>query len=302
VGQLVQSFNLMAAQIEERTKAVKLESMGRLSAGIAHEINTPMQFIGDNTYFLRQAFAELLRVLQSCRELLAQHHNGSVPIELVGRVEAAIAEADLDFLAARIPQALQRSQEGVERVSQLVGAMKEFSHPGAKEQVPVDLNRTIESAVILSRNEWKYLADMTLDLDPSLPQVRCLAGEISQVLVNLIVNAAHAIGDVVGDGSAGKGTIAISTRLQADRVEVRVRDTGPGIPEAVQQHIFEPFFTTKDVGKGTGQGLAIAHDLIVGKHGGELFFETRPATGTTFVIRLPVDGFEDSPPRREREA
>ena len=287
-------------------QARKLESIGRLAAGIAHEINSPMQFIGDNTHFLQQAFAELRRVQELYAELLEKSQTGSVPAALLDQVETAVADADLDFLAAKIPQALQRSQEGVERVSQLVGAMKEFSHPGTKEQVYVDLNRTIESAVVLSRNEWKYLAEMELDLDRSLPRVRCLPGEISQVLVNLIVNAAHAIGDANGttDGANdgkndAKGTIAVSTRLQGDRVEVRLHDTGPGIPEGVQQHIFDPFFTTKEVGKGTGQGLAIAHDTIATRHGGELYFETRQGMGTTFVIRLPVNGHEDPPAESE---
>ena len=287
-------------------QARKLESIGRLAAGIAHEINSPMQFIGDNTHFLQQAFAELRRVQELYAELLEKSQTGSVPAALLDQVETAVADADLDFLAAKIPQALQRSQEGVERVSQLVGAMKEFSHPGTKEQAYVDLNRTIESAVVLSRNEWKYLAEMELDLDRSLPQVRCLPGEISQVLVNLIVNAAHAIGDANGttDGANdgkndAKGTIAVSTRLQGDRVEVRLHDTGPGIPEGVQQHIFDPFFTTKEVGKGTGQGLAIAHDTIATRHGGELYFETRQGMGTTFVIRLPVNGHEDPPAESE---
>ncbi|MFA6109272.1 MAG: PAS domain S-box protein, partial [Candidatus Latescibacterota bacterium] len=278
-------------------QATRLESIGRLAAGIGHEINTPMQFIGDNTLFLQDAFAGLMRLQELQTRLLASGQEaGVLPPEAVTELAATREAVGLDFLETRVPQALQRSREGVDRVSQLVRAMRELSHPGTKELVPVDLNRTIEHALVLSHHEWKYVADTRLELDPELPLVQGLPGELSQVLLNLIVNAAHAIGDALGPGPEVKGTIAIATRCHGDQVEVRLRDTGTGIPAEVQPHVFDLFFTTKEVGKGTGQGLAMAHDVVVTKHRGELFFESEEGVGTTFVLRLPVDGRHGSAP------
>jgi signal transduction histidine kinase len=166
--------------------------------------------------------------------------------------------------------------------------MKEFSHPGPVERMPVDINRAIESTILVCKSEWKYVAEVTTDLDDELPPVPCLAGEFNQVILNLIVNAAHAIADVNKD-SGGKGSIHISTRKDGPCVEIRVSDTGCGIPETIQSKVFDPFFTTKPVGKGTGQGLAIAHSVIVQKHNGTIQFESEPGSGTTFVIQLPLD-------------
>ena len=273
-------------------QARKLESIGELAAGVAHEINSPMQYIGHNTHFLGEAFEEILSVLDRCTQLLDQESDAP-PEQLASRLSAAIRSADLDFLRDRIPQALQRSQEGVDGVTQLVSAMREFSHPGSTERTYVDLNRTVASAITVSRNEWKYVADLEMNTDASLPAVLCLPGEVSQVVVNLVVNAAHAIGEIVGDSGGGKGLITVTTERQGDWVEMRLQDTGGGIPEHIQPRIFDPFFTTKEVGRGTGQGLAISHDIIVSKHDGELFFESEPGKGATFVVRLPIDGRSD---------
>jgi signal transduction histidine kinase len=168
--------------------------------------------------------------------------------------------------------------------------MKEFSHPGSKEKVLVDLNHAINSTITVARNEWKYVADMETDFDPSLPLILCQAGEFNQVILNLIVNAAHAIADVVGRGGPAKGTIRIQTKNAPEWAEIRVQDTGSGIPEGVRTRIFDPFFTTKEIGKGTGQGLAIARSVVVDKHGGTIHFETEAGKGSTFIIRLPHDG------------
>jgi signal transduction histidine kinase len=189
---------------------------------------------------------------------------------------------------AEVPQAIQQSLQGIGRVTTIVRAMKEFSHPGSEEKSDTDLNRAIETTITVARNEWKYVAEVVTDFDPALPLVRCLPGEINQVILNLIVNAAHAIADVVENNGKSKGTITIRTRSQGDRVEIRVSDTGTGIPETIRAKIFDPFFTTKGVGKGTGQGLAIAHSVIVDKHGGTISCETEVGKGTTFVIRLPL--------------
>jgi signal transduction histidine kinase len=187
-----------------------------------------------------------------------------------------------------IPKALKQSLDGANRVSNIVRAMKDFSHPGTEEKKPIDLNRAIESTAIVARNEWKYVADMVTDLDPALPLVPCQAGEFNQVILNLLINGAHTINDVISQMEGDKGKITISTRVEGEWVEVRIADTGTGISEAVRDKIFDPFFTTKEVGKGTGQGLAIAHDIIVNKHGGTLTFETELGKGTTFVIKLPL--------------
>jgi signal transduction histidine kinase len=178
--------------------------------------------------------------------------------------------------------------EGIERVANIVRAMKDFSHPGYGQKQLVDLNRAIESTLTVSRSEWKYVADLVTDFDPDLPQVSCLPGDFNQVILNLVVNAAQAIAIVVEDGSRGKGTIAVRTRQAGDWVEIRVEDTGTGISESIRHKVFDHFFTTKEVGKGTGQGLAIAQAIVVRKHGGTIGFESEVGKGTTFIVRLPI--------------
>jgi len=249
-------------------QAQKLQSVGQLAAGVAHEINTPIQYIGDNGKFLEDAFRDLIRFSEQDRR-------------------TGLEDGTLDYLRGEVPKATSQLLEGVDQVARIVRAMKEFSHPGPVERSAADINRAIENTILISKNEWKYVADVTTDLDPHLPPVPCVVGEFNQVILNLIVNAAHAIADVVGD-SGGRGRIHISTRQKDGMLEVRVADTGPGIPEAIQSKVFDPFFTTKPVGKGTGQGLAIAHAVIVQKHQGRLTFESDPRRGTTFVVQLPL--------------
>jgi PAS domain S-box-containing protein len=270
-------------------QAQKLESVGQLAAGIAHEINTPTQYIGDNVRFLQDAFQDLRSILASYDRLLVAATANALSCETVKEVAAAVERADVGYLLEEIPKAIEQTLEGVSRVSTLVSAMKEFSHPGTKEKTPLDLNRAIASTITVARNEWKYVADVETDFDPSLPLISCHPGEFNQVILNLIVNAAHAIADVVGKGSA-KGKITVQTKNCPDCVEIRIRDTGTGIPEKVRARIFDPFFTTKEIGKGSGQGLSIAHSVVVDKHAGRINFETEEGKGTTFVIRLPHDG------------
>jgi signal transduction histidine kinase len=276
---------LMEGQLRQ---AQKLESIGQLAAGIAHEINTPTQYIGDNTRFLKDAFIDLIEVFQVVEQMVA----AGAPPDQVGQLflqlQQAASRADLGYLALEIPKAIQQSLEGVERVARIVRAMKEFSHPGTEGKAPTDLNKAIESTLTVSRNEWKYVAELVTEFDPVLPAVPCLLGEFNQVILNLVVNAAHAIADVVGDGGKGKGILTVKTRRDGDWAEVRIGDTGTGIPESVRDKIFDPFFTTKGVGKGTGQGLAIAHAVVVEKHGGSITLETEVGRGTTFIIRLPI--------------
>jgi PAS domain S-box-containing protein len=275
---------------EQLLQAQKLESVGQLAAGISHEINTPTQYIGDNVRFLKDAFEDLKNLLANYERLLLASQNGTLSGETIQKVAAAVEHADAGYLLDEIPRAIDQTLEGVARVSTMVSAMKEFSHPGTKEKVLVDLNHAIDSTITVARNEWKYVADMETDFDPSLPLISCQAGEFNQVILNLIVNAAHAIADVIREGGPEKGSIAIQTRNCLEWAEIRVQDSGSGIPEEVRSRIFDPFFTTKEIGKGTGQGLAIARSVVVDKHGGTIHFETETGKGTTFIIRLPHDG------------
>jgi PAS domain S-box-containing protein len=283
--QLEQERQLIDAQLRQ---AQKLESIGQLAAGIAHEINTPTQYIGDNTRFLMEAFNDLVQLLDRYAMAPDAIKAGETPDALIMKMKNAAEEADLEYLREEIPKAIEQALDGVERVSSIVGAMKEFSHPGSTEKTVIDINSAIENTVAVARNEWKYVADMKMDLDPALPSVPCLPGEFNQVILNMIVNSAHAIAEKAGDGSEQKGTIDISTSVQGDFVAIRISDSGNGIREDIRSRIFDPFFTTKDVGKGTGQGLAISHSVIVKKHGGTIDFESKSGEGTTFVIRLPI--------------
>jgi PAS domain S-box-containing protein len=294
---VIEGTLLVTRDISERHKlelqlrqAQKLESIGQLAAGIAHEINTPMQFIGDNMRFLQETFTDLVPLLTSYRDLLIAVESNSVTPAIIANARAANIAAAPDYLCQEIPRAIQDTLEGVKRTTRIVQAMKTFSHPGIAEKVAVDLRDAIESTLTISRSEWKHVAKIVTDFDPELAEVPLLAAEFNQALLNLVVNAAHAITDALGPRSRSQGTITITTRRVAPWAEVRVSDTGTGIPEPVQRRIFDPFFTTKPPGKGTGQGLAIARSVVVEKHHGSLEFETAVGQGTTFIIRVPLEG------------
>ncbi len=271
-------------------QAQKLESVGQLAAGIAHEINTPTQYVGDNIEFLMVAYDSLANVAQVFSEMVDSGRSGSFSPELLAKAQTLVEGTDLEYLCQQIPQAIGQSLEGVGIIAGIVQSMKEFSHPGSSEKTTVDLNQCIRSTTTVSRNEWKYVADLDLDLDETLPPVLCLPGEFNQAVLNMVVNASHAIGDVVGDGTDRKGIIHISTRHDGKWAELRISDTGTGIPDAIRERIFDPFFTTKEVGRGTGQGLAIVRNVVVDKHAGTLHIDTEVGKGTTFIIRLPIHG------------
>jgi len=274
-------------------QAQKLESVGQLASGIAHEINTPTQYVGDNIRFLQESFTDMTALLQKHEQLLARSRQGGVTTDIISEVEETKKEIDIDYLLDEIPQSICQTIEGVERVSQIVRAMKEFSHPDLGGKTLTDINRAIESTLTVARTKWKYIADTDIDFDAELPMVPCLPGEFNQVILNIVVNAAHAIKDAIGDDTEKKGTIGIQTRQNGENVEIRISDTGTGIPEEIQDKIFDPFFTTKQIGEGSGQGLAISRSIIVDKHDGSLTFETEAGKGTTFVIRLPIDNEQD---------
>lgn len=287
---------ILAADVTERralesqlSHAQKLESIGQLAAGIAHEINTPIQYVGDNVRFLQDAFRDIDALIQAFTWFLSQAPKSGVPAEVIRPLEEAVAKADVDYLLSEAPAAITQSLEGVHRVAHIVAAMKEFSHPGTSEKTPIDLNHALESTITVARNEWKYVAEVITDFDPDLPLVLCLPADLNQVFLNLIVNAAHAVGDVVRDGAGLKGTITVRTRRGEDCVEIAISDTGNGVPPEIRSRIFDPFFTTKGVGKGTGQGLTISRSVVVDKHGGSIHFDSQIGQGTTFIVRLPLE-------------
>jgi signal transduction histidine kinase len=266
---------------QELVQAQKLESIGQLSAGIAHEINTPTQFIGDNVRFLHESMTEVFAVLQTLEARTAESTVGNEELT------ALFVAADVGYFREEVPKAISQSLDGVARISKIVGAMKEFSHP-AIDRTPHDLNRAIASTITVASNEWRYVAEMCTDFDPTLPPVTVMPGAFNQVILNILVNAAHAIADAEFFDPDVKGRINVSTRKLADWVEIRIQDSGTGISESIRPRIFDPFFTTKPVGKGTGQGLAIAYDVVVNKHKGTIEVEAGPTGGSTFVIRLPI--------------
>jgi PAS domain S-box-containing protein len=247
----------------------RLESIGRLAAGVAHEINTPVQYVSDSAVFIREGVYELL----------AQLALDQVAIP---------PDSELAYLRQELPGALDRVRDGLARIAEIVRSMKDFSHPDQHEMGQIDLNRAIQSILVVARSEYRDVADVQTDLG-QLPVVTCHGGQINQVVLNLVVNAAHAIADLV-EGTPDKGLITIRTFVDGADVVISISDTGGGIPEAIRDRVFDPFFTTKEVGRGTGQGLSIARDVVVKGHGGSLSFQCAPAQGTTFVIRLPVAG------------
>jgi PAS domain S-box-containing protein len=281
VGTLVDIHEARLIQMQAAS-ATKLESIGQLAAGIAHEINTPTQYVGDNVRFLGDSFKQILALLDN---LIAISPTEAARSVLIGSHADA---TDLPYLREEIPKAVAQSLEGIERIGMIVGAMKEFSHPG-QDRTLTDINRAIANTITVATNEWKYVATITTEFDPNLPLVAVFPGEFNQVILNIIVNAAHAIGDGVASARHGKGVIRVVTAHKGHELEVSISDNGCGMPRQVQDKIFDPFFTTKPVGKGTGQGLAIAHNAIVHKHGGTLSVNSEIGQGTTFTIRLPLD-------------
>lgn len=275
----------------ELVEAQRLAAVGTLAAGVAHEINTPVQFVNDSLHFLRDAgneINELLAKMLAAFELARKAPLDEETSAALAAVQVAAEEADLEYLVTNTPKAYERAIEGLERVATIVRSMKEFAHPAQKEMALADLNRAITATLTVARNEYKYVADVVSELG-ELPLVNCHLNEINQVVLNIVVNAAHAIADKVR-GTEQRGTITLRTYTERDFAVISIADNGGGIPEHVQPRIFDPFFTTKEVGVGTGQGLAIARTAIRESHGGELSFETVLGQGTTFYIRLPIAG------------
>lgn len=261
--------------------AQKLEAVGRLAAGIAHEINTPVQFVSDNVHFLKDSFEGIATLVERL-EMLA------TAASLDQECRRAAEEADWEYLHDEVPKSIVQTLDGLQRVASIVHSMKNFAHTDRGEQVAADLNAALSSTLTVARHEYKNVAVAVTDFG-DIPPVVCSRGDLNQVFLNLIVNAAHTIADVVGK-TGELGRITVATRREGEDVVVSIADTGAGIPEAVAAKIFDPFFTTKDVGRGSGQGLALARQIIVNKHQGSIWYETRAGAGTTFFIRLPIGG------------
>ncbi|SMF04170.1 PAS domain S-box protein [Desulfovibrio gilichinskyi] len=271
-------------------QAQKLESIGELAAGIAHEINTPTQYVSTNNQFMKEAFTTLLAITNNYRELITAVKSGESQDELLKRAESGLDDDELTYLEEDIPNAISESETGLKRISEIVQSVKQLAHPGEVKKGLYDLGNIIRNAVTVSTNEWKYVSEIELNIDENLPELLCLKGEIGQVMLNLIINAAHAIESKLGKNTEHKGKITISTYKEEDWAVLKVSDTGTGMPKNVAKRAFDPFFTTKEVGKGTGQGLAIAHNVIVNMHNGVLDLETEEGIGTTFTVKLPLEG------------
>ncbi len=297
ISQIARTYNTMAKKLKDShfqkdklaqslRKAQKLEAVGQLAGGIAHEINTPLQYIGDNVRFVKDASHDLISLIHLYESLKQKVSNQDGLAAMASEIDSFRHDIDDIYLQEEVPEAINQTLSGIQQVVEIVSAMKEFSHPGKKTPTLHNLNASLENTIAVSRNEWKHIAEIRTDFDQNLPAVMCNIAEMNQVFLNVLVNAAHAIASV--KDRSGLGTITVSTGVEDKFAIVRIQDTGTGIPEGVQDQVFNPFFTTKEVGVGTGQGLAIAYDIVVHRHRGLLTFETVQGEGTTFIIRLPV--------------
>jgi PAS domain S-box-containing protein len=271
-------YDITERKATEQRKASgeRLESIGRLAAGVAHEINTPIQYLNDSVSFISEGVTELLAYIDKL-------HASMEP--------RPAADDEVEYLREELPPALTRVADGLSRIAEIVRSMKDFSHADQHDMSQVDLNRAINSTLVIARSEYKMVADLETDFAP-LPAITCHGGQINQVVLNLVVNAAHAIADVV-KASGGRGRISVKTSVVDEYVVISVHDSGGGIPDEIRASIFDPFFTTKEVGRGTGQGLSIARSVVVKGHGGSLDFETEIGKGTTFYVRLPIRQAEE---------
>lgn len=287
-AQLVAGLRERERMANELHLAQKLESVGRLASGIAHEINTPMQYIGDGVHFLKTGFSDVEQMVDGWQRSLADLPADARLEDLRTLSNTLAAQCDWEYLRAEIPKVFERLSEGITRVSGIVNAMKEFAHPDSTEQGAADINHAIRSTLIVTRNVYKSVARVHTDLT-ELPEVMCNIGELNQVFLSLLVNAVQAIEDA--PRGIDTGVVSISTARVGDSVVIRIRDNGCGIPPENLSKLYDPFFTTKEVGRGTGQGLTIARSIVVDKHGGEICVSSTLGGGTEFSVTLPINGW-----------
>jgi PAS domain S-box-containing protein len=274
---------------KEEAQAKHLQAIGKLAAGIAHEVNTPIQFVGLNNTFLKKRFGQLAKLLALCERIAEKDGDAAANLENMRELVELTRQAQLPYLLEQIPIAIDQSIDGVERIARITAAMRDFTYMGGEEMSVIDINRAIASTITVAQNEWKKAAEIETDFDPGLAPIHCYPSDLNGVFLNLLVNAADAVGDAGHEARGTVGKIRFTTRQHADWVEVRIWDNGTGIPESAREHMFEPFFTTKGMGKGTGQGLYITRQAIVDKHHGTIEFQTETGKWTEFIIRLPVD-------------
>ena len=285
----IEAFVISARDISDRRMALqteKLSAIGQLAAGVAHELNTPAQYISDNMTFLRDTWNQVDSAMASCLTPVHSSVDSASPPPAAGG-SAAIPE-DWDWLRREVPKAIAQSLEGIRRMSKILGAMRRFSHTGGGEREHVDFNEALDATLTVAQSQIKHLADVETHYQPDLPRVECYSDEMNQVFLNLIVNASHAIRDASTQKARGRGKLTIRTRQIDQDVQIEIGDNGTGIPVSARARIFDPFFTTKQVGEGTGQGLTICHEIVVQKHRGTVWFDTEIDKGTTFFVRIPI--------------
>ena len=267
----------------------KLEIIGQLAAGIIHEINTPTQFISHNIHFFQESFEDIEEIIQKYEALKTKAKVFSELSPVNSEIELLLKKHDMPYLKEEIPNAIKECAEGIETISTIVKAMKEFSHPGAKEKENININEIIKNTITISKNKWKYTADLETDLMSDLPFIYGFPVALSQVILNIIINAVHTINEKIKAEKISKGLIIIKTKQNENNIQISIKDSGQGIPEDVKPKIFTAFFTTKEVGQGTGQGLSMAYSVIAEQHKGTIFFESEEGIGTTFIINLPIE-------------
>jgi len=285
----IEALVISARDVSDRRMAMhteKLSAIGQLAAGVAHELNTPAQYVSDNLTFLRDTWSELDAAMAFC---LAPAH-ALIPSDS-GSSDGVIFAGpprDWDWLRKEVPKAISQSLEGIRRMTKILGAMRRFSHTGGGEREEVDLNEALDATITVAQHQIKEIADVQTYYQPDLPRVECYCDELNQVFLNLIVNATHAIRDASTQGTRHRGKLTIRTRQIDQDVQIEIQDNGSGIPLDVRDRVFDPFFTTKQVGEGTGQGLTICHEIVVQKHHGTIWFDTEIDKGTTFFVRIPI--------------
>ena len=267
-------------------QANKMEAIGQLAAGIAHEINTPTQYVNSNIEFFTDAFPDLFMLLEEYNKFdsYIQKNFAEEDIRTWKKLSEKI---DIEFLESEIKSALDDSLDGLRKISKIVDAMRTFSHPGTQQKEEINVNKIIQKTITVSRNEWKYDVELETDLENNIPAIPVYQDQISQVMLNLIVNATHAIQEAHENKQNGKGRIKISSCSNQRNLKIEVSDNGSGIPKNIRDKVFNPFFTTKEVGQGTGPGLSMAYNVVVENHGGNIYFDTEVEKGTTFVVELP---------------